>query len=166
MPKSDESRALVLPGNKLPSSTILQRMSRFDWRFNSLVRVRVIHFNYLIKKPLVWCRIVLKWFSWTHCDRHNNRASGGVLRHPGDVILRCEPGDVVVGIQQVDHNVGCGAEPLRSVNLHGQQLPKWGENFFNFFFYVYFMNVYPVLMSQKRNSGSPGRPADSNKSAD
>lgn len=58
----------------------------------------------------------------THFYRQDAGASGRVLRHPGDVVFRRELGDVVVGVQQVDDNVSCGAEPLRRVDLHGQQL--------------------------------------------
>lgn len=67
------------------------------------------------------------WFSWTHCDGHDHGATGGVLRHSGDVILRRELGDVVVGVQQVDDNVGSRTEPFRSVDLHCQQLHRGGE---------------------------------------
>lgn len=58
----------------------------------------------------------------THCYGCNARASGRVLRDSGDVILRCEFRDVVICIQQVDHDVCCCAEALGSVDLHRQQL--------------------------------------------
>lgn len=58
----------------------------------------------------------------THCHSHNAGASGGVFRHAGDVVLRGEFGEVVVGVQEVDDDVCGGAEALGGVDLHGQQL--------------------------------------------
>lgn len=65
--------------------------------------------------------------NWTHRYRHNAGASGRVLRDSGDVVLGRELGDIVVRVQQVDDDVGHGAEPLRSVDLHCQQLQSHME---------------------------------------
>ena len=58
----------------------------------------------------------------THGDGHQAGPPRGVLVDAGDVVLGGEGGDVVVGVQQVDDDVGRGAEPLRRVDLDGQEL--------------------------------------------
>ena len=57
-----------------------------------------------------------------HRYGHDVGATRGVLRNSGDIIVRGELGSVVVGIQQMDDDISCGAESFRGVNLHGEEL--------------------------------------------
>lgn len=58
----------------------------------------------------------------THCDSHYVGAPRGILRDPGNVVVRGELGDIVVGVQELDHYICCGAELFRGVHFNGQEL--------------------------------------------
>lgn len=58
----------------------------------------------------------------TYCDSNYIWAPRGVLGDPGNVIVRGELGDVVVGVQQANHHVGRWAEFLRRVHLYCKKL--------------------------------------------
>lgn len=60
--------------------------------------------------------------SQTYCDSHHIGAPGGILGDPGNVVMRGELGDIIVGVQELDHNIRCGTELLGGVHLDGQEL--------------------------------------------
>lgn len=53
-----------------------------------------------------------------HRDWHHIGATGWVFWNSGDIVIWGEFGSVVIGVQEVNDNVGSGAESLRCVDLH------------------------------------------------
>lgn len=62
-----------------------------------------------------------------HRDSHHVGAARGILGYPGNVVVGGELGDIVVGVQELDHNIRCGAELLWGVHFNGQELGKGAE---------------------------------------
>ena len=61
-----------------------------------------------------------------HRDWNHVGAAGWVFWNSGDVIIGGESGSVVIGVQQVNDDVGGGAESLGCVDLDCKKL-KWGN---------------------------------------
>lgn len=60
----------------------------------------------------------------TYCNSNYIGAPWGVLGDPGNVVVRGELWDIVVGIQQANHYVSCRAEFLRCVHLYCKKLGR------------------------------------------
>lgn len=60
----------------------------------------------------------------TYCDSHHVGAPWGVLWDPGNVVVRGELGDIIIGVQKLDHNVCGGTELLWGIHFNGQELEK------------------------------------------
>lgn len=60
----------------------------------------------------------------TYCNSNYVGAPWGVLRDPGNVVVRGELGDIVIGVQQANHHVSRRAEFLRCVHLYCKKLRR------------------------------------------
>lgn len=60
----------------------------------------------------------------TYCDSHHIGAPWSILWDPGNVVVRGELGNIIIGVQKLDHNVCCGTELLRGIHFNGQKLEK------------------------------------------
>lgn len=72
--------------------------------------------------PIPVCGAVLN-----HRDSHHIGAPWSVLRDPGNVVLGGKLGNIVVGVQELNQDICCGAELLWGVYFNGQELGKEGR---------------------------------------